>query len=79
MQKHRKFRCLRRKAANVYKRLVRFGGLYIRLTLAILVLLESQDITHTSKNTSKPSKSIELKSLELSTSFASVSARLALE
>ena len=35
--------------------------------------------THTPKNTSKPSKSIEFKSLVLSTSFVSVSARLALE
>ena len=29
MPLHRKFRCLRRKAANGYKRLVRLGGLYI--------------------------------------------------
>ena len=42
-------------------------------------LLESQDITHTPKNTSKPSKSIEFKSLVLSTSFVSISARIALE
>ena len=35
--------------------------------------------THTPKNTSKPSKSIKIKSLVLSTSFVSVSARLALE
>ena len=42
-------------------------------------MLESQDITHTFKNTSKPSKSIEIISLGFSTSFVSVSARLALE
>ena len=35
--------------------------------------------THTPKNTSKPSKSINIKFLVLSTSFVSVSARLALE
>ena len=35
--------------------------------------------THTPKNTSKPSKSIEFKSLVLSTNFVNVSARLALE
>ena len=57
----------------------RFGGLYIRLTQAILSLLELLDIPHTPKNTSKPFKSIKIKFLVLSTSFASVSARLALE
>ena len=35
--------------------------------------------THTSKNTSKPPKSIKIKPLVLSTNFVSVSARLALE
>ena len=35
--------------------------------------------THTPKNISKPSKSIKIKSLVLSISFVSVSARLALE
>ena len=46
---------------------------------AILELLEYKDITHTPKNISKPSKSIKIKSLVLSTSVVSVSARLALE
>ena len=79
MQKHQKFRCPPRKAANSYKQIVQVGGLYICLTPGHLSLLESQAITHTSKNISKPSKSIEIKSLVLSTSFVSVSARLALE
>ena len=35
--------------------------------------------THTPKNISKPSKNIKIKFLVLSTSFVSVSARLALE
>ena len=39
----------------------------------------SPKTSHTSKNTSKPSKSIDIKFLVLSTSFVSVSARLALE
>ena len=67
------------KAANGYKRLVQLGGLYICAPPAIRRLLESQDITLTSKNTSKPSMSIEIKSFVLSTSFVSISARLALE
>ena len=39
----------------------------------------SPKTSHTPKNTSKPSKSIEFKSLVLSISFVSVSAKLALE
>ena len=46
---------------------------------AILELLEFLEVTFTPKNTSKPSKSIKIKSLVLSTSFVGVSARLALE
>jgi len=79
MPLHWKFRCLRRKVSNGSKRLVQVGGLYICIPPAIWSLLESQDITHASKNTSKPSKSIEIKSLVLSTSFVSISARLALQ
>ena len=44
-----------------------------------LSLLELLNIPHTPKNISKLSKSIKIKSLVLSTSFVSVSARLALE
>ena len=43
------------------------------------VLLELLNIPYIPKNISKPSKSIKFKSLVLSTSFMSVSARLALE
>ena len=67
------------KAANGYKRLVRLGGLYIWAPQAIWSLLELLDIPLTPKNTSKPSKSIKIKSLVFSTSFVSVSAKLALE
>ena len=44
-----------------------------------LELLELLNIPHTPKNIFKPSKSIKIKSLVLSTSFVSVSTRLALE
>jgi len=45
----------------------------------ILELLEFREIPYTLKNTSEPSKCSVIKFLVLSTSFVSVSARLALE
>jgi hypothetical protein len=54
-----------------------FVGYIYGFPRAIWSLLEFQDTTHTPKNTSKPSKSLMIKSLVLSTSFVSVSASLA--
>ena len=54
---HRRIiRRLRRKNDNGSKRLVRLGGLYKRLTPAILVLLEFRETLDTLKNISKPTK-----------------------
>ena len=44
------------KSGNGSKRLVRLGGLYKRLTPAILVLLEFRESLDTLKNTSKPTQ-----------------------
>ena len=63
------------KAANGYKRLVRLGGLYMSSPGHLKFAGVAGHPTHTSK----PSKSIKIKFLVLSTSFVSVSARLALE
>ena len=57
----------------------RLGGLYIRLTPAILLLLETRETPYTLKNTSKPTQVHIDQILRFSTSFVSVSARLALE
>ena len=76
---HRKIQWLRRKRDNGYKRLVRFGGLFNHLTLSILELLEFREVPHTSKNTSKPTQVLSDQILRFSTSFVSVSTRLALE
>ena len=44
------------KGSNGSKRLDQVGGLYKRLTPAILELLEFREDPHTSKNISKPTK-----------------------
>ena len=44
------------KSGNGSKRLVRLGGLFKRLTPAILELLEFRETLHTLKNISKPTK-----------------------
>ena len=49
------------------QRLSSLGGLYIWVPLAISELLEFKDITPTPKNISKPSKSLVIISLALST------------
>ena len=49
-------RRLRRKNGNGSKRLVRLGGLYKRLTPAILELLEFKETLDTLKTISKPTK-----------------------
>ena len=72
-------RRLRRKGHNGSKRLVRLGGLFKHLTLAILELLEFREVPHTSKNTSKQTKEQIDHILRFSACFMSVSARLALE
>ena len=54
---HRRIiRRLRRKSGNSSKQLVRLGGLFKRLTTAILELLEFRETLHTLKNISKPTK-----------------------
>ena len=72
-------RRLRRKRCNGSKWLVRLGGLFKRLTPAILELLETRDTSYTLKNISKPSKEQIDHILKFSTCFVSVSTRLALE
>ena len=55
--RHRRIiRRLRRKSGNGSKWLVRLGGLFKRLTPAILELLEFREVPHASKNISKPTK-----------------------
>ena len=70
MPYHRKFRrpigssdALRRKWDNGYKRLVRVGGLYKRLTPTIFNLLEFMETSYTLKNTSKPTQVLSDQSL----------------
>ena len=67
------------KGSNGSKRLDQVGGLYKRLTPAILELLEFRKVPHTSKNTSKPTKEQIDHILRFRTCFVSVSARVALE
>ena len=54
----------------------RLGGLYIRLTPAILRLLETRETPYTLKNISKPTQVHIDQILRLSTSFVSDSARI---
>ena len=61
------------------KRLVQVGGLYICVPPAILELLESKEAIPTLEKFSKPTKELLDQILRFSTSFKSVSARLALE
>ena len=58
------------KSGNGSKRLVRLGGLYKRLTLAILELLEFRETLDTLKNISKPTKEQIDHILRFSTSLA---------
>ena len=67
------------KVSNDSKRLDQVGGLYKRLTPAILELLVTRDTSYTLKNNSKPSKEQIDHILRFSTCLVSVSARLALE
>ena len=60
------------------KRLVPIGGLYKRLTPAIFMLLEFREATPTLEKFSKSTKELLDQILRFSTSFESVSARLAL-
>ena len=57
----------------------RLGGLYIRLTPAILLLLETRETPYTLKNTSKPTKILSDQSLVLSTPLRVLALGLALE
>ena len=52
-------------------------AIYICLTLDYLRLLEFRETPYTLKNTDKPSKWLVIKSLVVSTSFVSESAKLA--
>ena len=65
MTRHRLGLCLCRNAPNGYFKFV--GNIW--LLPAILELLEFLEVTFTPKNTSKPSKSIVIKSLVLSTTL----------
>ena len=72
-------RCFVQKAPNGYKWLLWVYGLYKCLSPAILSLLESQEVTPTPKNVSKPSKCLLIKSLVLSIPLRVLVLGLALE
>ena len=67
------------KGTTATKRLVPVGGLYKRLTPAILELLETKEAIPTLEKFSNPTKELLDQILRFSTSFERVSARLALE
>jgi len=68
---HRRIiRRLAEKVGNGSKQLVRLSGLYKRLTLAILELLEFRETLDTLKNISKPTKEQIDHILRFSTSLA---------
>ena len=68
---HRRIiRHLAEKVGNGSKQLVRLSGLYKRLTLAILELLEFRETLDTLKNISKPTKEQIDHILRFSTSLA---------